>query len=84
MKLVIKACVACALGLAGAVAPPLGAARAETEVLQSSASRLAVGTKLADNARVEVPEGSTLRVLIVTSGHDEDTERSIPGHRRIL
>lgn len=68
MKLVIKACTACALGLAVAVALPFGAAWAESEVLQSSVPQLAVGTKLGDNARVDIPDGGSLRVLIVTSG----------------
>ena len=68
MKRTIKACLAGALGLAGAIALPPGAARADSEVLQSSVPQIAVGTKLGDNAQVDIPEGATLRVLIVTSG----------------
>jgi hypothetical protein len=55
-----------AIALAVLLAPAI--AMAETEVLESSAPGLAVGDKLADNARVKVPDGASIRVLIQSSG----------------
>jgi hypothetical protein len=57
----------CALGLAPA--------RAEVEVLESSVPEITVGTKLDDKAAVKVPEGATLRVLVLSSG----TTKTIKG-----
>lgn len=44
------------------------AALAEIEVLESSAPEIAAGAKLADEARVKVPDGASIRVLILSSG----------------
>jgi hypothetical protein len=68
MKKVTKTGVASVLGLIGAVMLPFAAAHAESEVLQSSVPQIAVGSKLGDNAQVKIPEGGSVRVLIVKSG----------------
>ncbi|WP_088347157.1 MULTISPECIES: hypothetical protein [Rhodomicrobium] len=57
----------CAIAILGA-ALPLGAAKAASEVLESSVPGLAVGAKLEDNARVKLPDGASLRVLVVSTG----------------
>jgi hypothetical protein len=48
---------------------PAGQARAESEILESDVQALPVGTKLADDARVVIPENKKLRVLLVASGN---------------
>src|SRR5262245_57111314 len=68
MKQVVKTCMASGLGLALTILLPFSVARAEMEVLQSTVPELAVGSKLADNQQVKLPEGATLRVLITSSG----------------
>ena len=56
------------LGIALAIFLAPAAALAEIEVLESSAPEIAAGAKLADEARVNVPEGASIRVLILSSG----------------
>ena len=56
------------LGFALTAALPLACAQAASEVLESSVPGLAAGAKLEDNARVTMPDGSSLRVLVVSSG----------------
>lgn len=56
------------LGFVLAAALPLASAQAASEVLESTVPELAVGAKLDDNARVRLPDGSSLRVLVVSSG----------------
>ncbi len=68
MKHVIPPRAAFAFGLAAAVLLPVSAAQAESEVLESSVPGLSTGTKLDDNARVKMPDGATLRVLVLSSG----------------
>jgi hypothetical protein len=41
---------------------------AEIEVLESSAPQLSVGAKIADETRVKLPDGTSIRVLILSSG----------------
>lgn len=67
MKQVMMLCAAAALGLAAAVLPSRPS-NAASEVLESSVPSLAVGATIEDNARVVVPDGASLRVLIVSTG----------------
>jgi hypothetical protein len=68
MKRVKYAFAAAMLGLVIAALPPFSPAYAETEVLESDVAELPIGTKIADETRVKIPDGSKLRVLVVTSG----------------
>jgi hypothetical protein len=68
MKRVMKICAASAMGLLINVMPPMAAMAAEAEVLQSTGTKISVGAKLQDDAPISIPEGGTLRVLIVSSG----------------
>ena len=68
MKQVMKTCAASAMGLVFAIFAPIAATAAETEVLQSSVPGIAVGTKLQDSAQVKIPQGATLRILVVSTG----------------
>ncbi|MGB0086705.1 MAG: hypothetical protein WBP94_15210 [Rhodomicrobiaceae bacterium] len=67
MKQIIDARAA-VLGLALAIAVPFSSASAETQVLESSVPEIAVGSTLKDHARVNIPDGGTVRVLIVSTG----------------
>lgn len=68
MKQVTKRRAPGLLGMALAVFLAPTAALAESEVLESTAPQIAAGTKLADDARVKVPDGASIRVLILSSG----------------
>lgn len=54
------------IALAAFLAP--AAAVAEIEVLESSAPGITAGAKLPDEAQVKIPEGASIRVLILSSG----------------
>ena len=56
------------MGIALAVFLAPAAAQAEIEVLESSSPGIAAGTKLSDEAPVNVPQGASIRVLILSSG----------------
>ena len=62
----LRAPLLLSIALAVLLAP--AAALAEIEVLESSAPEIAAGAKLADEARVKVPDGASIRVLILSSG----------------
>ena len=68
MNQVTRLCAPAFLGIALAVFLAPAVALAEIEVLESSAPEITTGTKLADDARVKVPEGASIRVLILSSG----------------
>jgi hypothetical protein len=57
-----------ALGLILAATIPLSSAFAETQVLESSVPDIGVGTTFKDNQRIKIPDGGTVRVLIVSTG----------------
>jgi hypothetical protein len=65
---IIKVYKLWAAGLALALFLPVSAARAEMEVLESSAPGIEVGSTLNDRTRLKLPEGSTVRLLVKTSG----------------
>lgn len=52
-----------------AVTLPVGEARADSEILESDVQELPVGTKLADDKRIVIPESKKLRVLVAASGN---------------
>jgi hypothetical protein len=56
------------LGLAAALLLLPCVAMAEMEVLESSAPQIAVGAKIPDEARVKVPDGASIRVLVLNTG----------------
>ena len=56
------------LGIVLAVFLAPAAVRAEIEVLESSAPGITAGAKLPDEAQVKVPEGASIRVLVLSSG----------------
>lgn len=68
MKQITRHRVSGLLGIAFAVFLIPAAAFAEIEVLESSAPQIVAGAKLADDARVKVPDGASIRVLILSSG----------------
>jgi hypothetical protein len=68
MKRVKYACAAAMLGLVIAAMPPFTLAYAETEVLESDVPELPIGTKIADETYVKIPDGNNLRVLVLSSG----------------
>lgn len=69
MKRLANPWAAMALATVLAIALPAGQARAETEILESDVQELPVGTKIADDARIVIPEKKKLRVLLTASGN---------------
>jgi hypothetical protein len=69
MKRVTNPWAAAVLAVLLTVLLPAGQARAESEVLESDAQELPVGTKIADDKRIVIPDGKKLRVLLVASGN---------------
>lgn len=69
MKRVTTLCASAICLIVLAVLLPIGAALAETEVLESDVDAIPVGTKIADDAAIDIPEKKKLRVLIVSSGN---------------
>ncbi len=61
-----------------AIAGPAGIVRAEVIVLESEVSGLAPGAVLADNTRLEVPDGKTVRVIL-PSGRTQTIEGPYSG-----
>lgn len=68
MKRFIYICAAALLGIFLAASPFVVSAHAESEVLESDAPDLPVGTKIADDQRVVIPDDAKVRVLLVASG----------------
>ncbi len=68
MKRVKTSCVAAALSLILATMPIDGSAHAQSQVLESDLPDFPAGTEIADEAAVNIPDGKTLRVLIVSAG----------------
>lgn len=68
MKRVTNVCAAATLGLVLAMPLPFMSARAETQVLESDVPELPAGTKIADETRIVIPDGMTLRVLVISDG----------------
>jgi hypothetical protein len=61
-------CAAGLLGLAMTVFLAPAVALAEIEVLESSVPDMAVGSKFGDDTRLKLPDGASLRVLVLSSG----------------
>ncbi len=68
MNRLIYVCTAAILGLLLAALPPGPSAYAELEVLESDVPELPVGTKIADDKRVIMPDDTKLRVLFLSTG----------------
>lgn len=79
MKRFVKACIAGIMGLALTVLLQLGFALAETQVLESDVPDLPVGAKIADEIRINIPEGKTLRVLIESEGETKTLQGPYEG-----
>jgi hypothetical protein len=60
-------CTIAGLGLLFAAMPPGTPAQAESQVLESDMAELPPGTAIADDQSVKVPEGSTLRILVLSN-----------------
>lgn len=69
MKRVANPLAGAVLAVLLTVLLPAGQARAESEILESDAQALPVGTKIADDQRIVIPEGKKLRVLLAASGN---------------
>jgi len=54
------------LAFAGSLSP--SDAHAESQVLESDIAALPAGTTIADDSSVSLPDGTTLRVLLLSSG----------------
>ena len=68
MKRIKTGCVAAALSLILAAMPINGSVRAQSQVLESDVPEFPVGTEIADEAAVNIPDGKTLRVLVESAG----------------
>lgn len=61
-------------GLTVALLLTAQAARADTEILESTAPELKVGATFKDDARLKIPDGATVRVYVTSENGDSVTK----------